>query len=197
MNVLGHTIPLWVFDWSGSFMVAMSLYYLWKIRSAYWHWSNASLLPYFLLFVSTHNLMLTGLQISYLIFGIHGLLLWRLERQRLSDGVRFAQGPWYAAGWLLSLGIFLYTVALTDFANAWVWLQFFVVTFSLIANMATTRTWIWSWYLWIAINCLQALYFGHAHLWGQFTLQFVLGAMSVSGLRKWRTVQRFNERAVS
>lgn len=195
MNVLGRTIPLWVLDWAGSFMVAMSLYYLWKIRSAYWHWSNASLLPYFLLFVSTHNLMLAGLQVSYLIFGIHGLLLWRLERQRLSDGVRFAQGPWYAAGWILSLGIFLYTVALTDFANGWVWLQFFVVTFSLIANMATTRTWMWSWYLWIAINCLQALYFGHFHLWGQFTLQFLLGAMSVSGLRKWRDVQRFNERA--
>jgi nicotinamide mononucleotide transporter len=63
--------------------------------------------------------------------------------------------------------------------------------------MATTRTWMWSWYLWIAINCLQALYFGHFHLWGQFTLQFVLGAMSVSGLRKWRTVQRFNERAIT
>ena len=197
MSVLGYTIPLWVFDWSGSIMVAMSLFYLWKIRSAYWHWSNASLLPYFLLFLSTHNLMLAGLQVSYLIFGIHGLLLWRLERQRLTDGVRFAQGPWYAAGWLLSLAIFFYTVAVTDFSNGWVWLQFFIVTFSLIANMATTRTWMWSWYLWIAINCLQALYFGHAHLWGQFTLQFFLGAMSVSGLRKWRTVQRFNERAVT
>jgi len=60
------------------------------------------------------------------------------------------------------------------------------VSASLLANMATTRTWLWSWYLWIGVNIAQAVYFSHLRLWGQFALQFVLGAMSIEGARRWR-----------
>ena len=150
---------------------------------AYWHWSNASLLPYFLLFVSGGQLMLAGLQVSYLVFGVHGLLLWRLERRRREGGRRFDAAAWYRAGWVLTLAIFAYTVALTDFVDVWAGLQFAIVSLALVANWATTRTWTWSWVAWMVVNVLQAIYFAHAGLWAQFGLQFVLFAMSAHGLR--------------
>ncbi len=186
MDLFGLTIPTWALDWSGSAMVAISLWFLWHKRQGYWHWSNASLVPYFALFLTTGQFMLAGLQVSYLIFGIHGLLLWRLERLRRQDGRQFAQRSWYAAGWIISLGIFLYTVSVTSFSDSWTWLEFAIVSASLLANMATTRTWLWSWYLWIMVNIAQAVYFSHLRLWGQFALQFVLGAMSIEGARRWR-----------
>lgn len=66
MSVLGWDVPMWVLDWSGSLMVVVSLWYLFGKRIAYWYWSNASLLPYFALFATTGQLMLAGLQASYL-----------------------------------------------------------------------------------------------------------------------------------
>jgi hypothetical protein len=72
MEPLGMDIPLWVLDWTGSALVVVSLIYLFEKRTSYWHWSNASLLPYFALFVSGDQLMLAGLQLSYLIFGLQG-----------------------------------------------------------------------------------------------------------------------------
>ena len=186
MSIGGLHIPIWVLDWSGSLMVVTSLWFLWHKRSGYWHWSNASLVPYFALFTSTGQYMLAGLQVSYLIFGVHGLLLWRLERRRREDGREFSQRPWYLAGWVISLGIFAYTIGVSEFTSLWTWFQLVIVSASLLANMATTRTWTWSWYLWITVNAAQAVYFWHFSLHAQFGLQFVLAAMSVEGARRWR-----------
>ncbi len=186
MNLLGVDVPAWVLDWTGSLCVVVSLVYLFEKRMAYWHWSNASLVPYFLLFVSGGQYMLAGLQVSYLVFGVHGLLLWRLERRRRDGGRPFNAVAWYRAGWVLTLAIFAYTVALSDFPDAWAGLQFTIVSLALVANWATTRTWTWSWVLWMIVNVLQAIYFAHAGLWAQFGLQFILFAMSAHGWRAWR-----------
>ena len=72
-------IPQWFLDWSGSLLVVISLVYLLKKHRNYWHYSNASLLPYFALFMTQKSYMLASLQVSYLIFGIHGLMLWRRQ----------------------------------------------------------------------------------------------------------------------
>ena len=111
MSFFGLDVPTWVLDWSGSLMVVVSLVYLFRKRNGYWHWSNASLLPYFALFVSGHELMLAGLQASYLVFGVHGLALWKLEHRRDHRGGRFNERAWYNAGRILSLAIFGYTIA--------------------------------------------------------------------------------------
>lgn len=185
MSLFGWHIPTWMLDWSGSAMVIVSLWYLFGKRMAYWHWSNASLVPYFALFASTKQFMLAGLQASYLIFGIHGLVLWRLEHARDKTGQRFNEGVWYQLGWILSLAIFAYTVKVTAFVDGWATLQFIIVSASLVANWATTRKWGWSWPVWLAVNTLQAVYFNHLRLWGQFVLQFVLFAMSVWGWIVW------------
>lgn len=190
MNIFGLEIPQWAFDWSGSICVVISLVYLFEKRLTYWHWSNASLLPYFLLFASGAQWMLAGLQVSYLIFGIHGLYLWFLEKRRDRGEIRFNEPAWYAVTWVASLGIFVYTVFLTDFSASWNWLQFAVVSLSLVANFGTTRKWTWSWPVWIAVNTLQAVYFAHLGLWAQFGLQFVLAAMSFKGWNDWSTEDR-------
>lgn len=186
MNVFGREVPLWVLDWSGSLLVVASLVFLFRKRIGYWHLSNASLLPYFALFMTGRQFMLAGLQASYLVFGVHGLLLWQLEHRRDTGAGRFNERIWYQIGWILSLLIFAYSVVVTDFVDRWAWLQFVVVSLSLIANWATTRKWTWSWPVWLVVNALQAVLFRHLELWGQFGLQFVLFAMSLQGWSMWR-----------
>jgi nicotinamide mononucleotide transporter len=134
--------------------------------------------------------MLAGLQLSYLIFGLHGLRLWQLEKRRDTLGRPFDERLWYPLGWIGSLLIFVYTIAATTFVDRWAWLQFTIVSLALLANWATTRKWTWSWPLWLMVNSLQAVYFHHYELWGQFALQFVLFAMSVYGWRRWRVDAR-------
>jgi nicotinamide mononucleotide transporter len=183
-------VPRWVLDWSGSVLVVISLVYLLKKHGFYWHYSNASLLPYFALFMSQKSYMLASLQVSYLIFGIHGLLLWKLERQREEVGRSFNDRAWYNAGWIMSLAIFALAVGASDLSTSWAKLQFVVVAVSSIANWATTRKWTWSWPLWLVVNSLQAILFWHDRLLGQFLLQFVLFGMSVRGWMLWAADDR-------
>lgn len=190
MNILGLSIPPLVLDLTGGLCVLVSLYFLWAKSSTYWHWSNLSLLPYFLLFVSGGQWMLAGLQVTYLLFGIHGLYLWHLEGRRARGEIRFNETGWYGVTWAASLAIFAYTVAVTDFSAVWNWVQFAAVTLALIANFGTTRRWAWSWPVWIAVNAVQAVYFWHAEYWVLFALQFVLAAMSVVGWQAWRRDER-------
>lgn len=190
MNILGLSIPPLLLDLTGGLCVLVSLYFLWAKSSTYWHWSNLSLLPYFLLFVSGGQWMLAGLQVTYLLFGIHGLYLWHLEGRRARGEIRFNETGWYGVTWAASLAIFAYTVAVTDFSAVWNWVQFAAVTLALIANFGTTRRWAWSWPVWIAVNAVQAVYFWHAEYWVLFALQFVLAAMSVVGWQAWRRDER-------
>lgn len=129
--------------------------------------------------------MLAGLQVSYLAFGIHGLVLWRLEARRDRGGEPFDERLWYLAPWALSAAIFAYTVYVTDFVDRWAWLQFVVVSTALVANVGTTRKWVWGWYVWVLVNAMSAVLFFHYGLWAQFWLQFLLGAMSLWGARQW------------
>ena len=186
MRMLGLDIPLWVLDWSGSLMLVVSLIYLWTKRSGYWWWGNASTLPYFGLFVSSGQWLFAGLQASYLLFGVHGQYLWWLERRRDQRGVHFAETFWYNVGWVLSLLMFAYATAITDLTTVLNQVQFAATALALLANWGTTRKWVWSWYAWIVVNALQAIFFEQVGYWGLMSLQFVLAAMSVYGLLQWR-----------
>lgn len=177
--------PLWL-DLAGSTCVVISLLFLIRKHIWYWHFSNLSLLPYFLLFVSGGQYMLAGLQISYLLFGLHGLYLWILEQRRDQQDRGFNEGFWYNLGWVMTLAIFVYTVSVTRFEDGWAWLQFAATALSLIANWGTTRRWIWSWYVWLIVNVLQSVLFFHLNYWPLFGLQFILAALSLRGLMVWR-----------
>ncbi|ADV66536.1 nicotinamide mononucleotide transporter family protein [Deinococcus maricopensis] len=190
MTVLGLNLPSWLLDVSGALCVLVSLLYLFGKRAAYWHWSNASLLPYFLLFLSGGQWMLAGLQVTYLIFGLHGLYLWHLEARRDRGEVRFNEPVWYGVTWVASLAVFGYTVAVTDFSAAWNWVQFASVSLALVANFATTRKWAWSWPVWVVVNAVSAVYYWHSAYWALFALQFVLAGLSVYGWGVWRREER-------
>ncbi len=190
MNVFGLWVPQWFWDYSGSIAVIVSLVYLFKKHSAYWHWSNASLIPLFILFAVQGNWMFAGLQVSYLIFGIHGLYLWFLEQRRDHHRVKFNEPAWYAVTWVASILIFAYTVYVTDFSDRWNWVQFATVALSLVANFGTTRKWTWSWFVWIVSNLVNIAWFWHTQTWGQFGLQFVLIGMSMYGWLEWAKEDR-------
>ena len=190
MNQFLSSIPTWILDVSGALAVLVSLYFLFGKRRAYWHWSNASLLPYFLLFASGKLWMLAGLQVCYLLFGLHGLYLWMLEERRDRGELKFNEAGWYGVTWAASGLIFVFTVIVTDFSAAWNWVQFVLVVIQLVANFGTTRRWAWSWPVWILSNVLGAVYYGHSHYWALFGLQFALGAMSVYGWREWQKDER-------
>jgi nicotinamide mononucleotide transporter len=190
MNQFLSTIPTWILDFSGALAVIVSLYFLFAKQRAYWHWSNASLLPYFLLYLSGEQWILAGLQVSYLIFGLHGLYLWLLEERRDRGGARFNEPAWYGVTWAASLLIFAFTVYLTDFSAAWNWVQVGLVVLALIANFGTTRRWAWSWPVWILSNAVGAVFYFHTGYWALFGLQFVLAAMSVYGWREWQRDER-------
>lgn len=176
-------------DVAGSVLVVISLVFLIEKKPTYWHFSNLSLAPYFILFVLTEQYMLAGLQVSYLIFGLHGVLLWRFERLREDERTPFNERLWYNIGWMLTLLIFGFTAAISDLSSGWNVLQFAATSLALVANLATTRRWLWSWYVWLAVNALQAVLFFHLELWAQFALQWVLAAMSVMGLLRWRQMR--------
>lgn len=186
MNIFGFSLPPLALDLTGGLCVLISLFYLWSKSSVYWHWSNLSLLPYFILFLSGGQWMLAGLQVTYLLFGIHGLYLWYLENRRARGEIHFNEPLWYGVTWIASLAIFAYTAAVTDFSQGWNWVQFTAVTLALIANFGTTRKRTWSWPVWMAVNVVQAVYFWHTAYWVLFGLQFILAGMSVYGWREWR-----------
>ncbi|MES2538618.1 MAG: nicotinamide mononucleotide transporter family protein [Pseudomonadota bacterium] len=186
MTIAGYPVPMWLFDWLGSAFVVVSLLYLWKKQLSYWLWSNLSTLPYFILFILTKQWLLAGLQVSYLVFGVHGQCLWWLEKRRDQRRLPFNEFFWYKLGWMLSILIFLYATSITDLAVTENRLQFIITTFSLLANWATTRKWLWSWPVWICVNLLQIGYFWQLQLHGLLVLQFVLIAMSVKGWIEWR-----------
>ena len=186
MNQIFSAIPTWALDLSGGLCVLASLYFLFAKRRAYWHWSNASVVPYFLLFLAGGQWMLAGLQVCYLLFGLHGLYLWLLEERRDRGEIQFNEAAWYGVTWAASLLIFAFTIFVTDFSAAWNWAQFAAVSLSLVANFGTTRRWAWSWPVWVLVNVVQAVYFWHASYWALFALQFVLGAMSVYGWQVWK-----------
>jgi nicotinamide mononucleotide transporter len=130
VNLLCAHTPGAAFDWSGSILVVISLLYLFRKSLAYWHFSNASLLPYFVLWASSGQFMLAGLQVSYLVFGLYGLSLWHLERRHRQGGAGFHERFCYNLGWVLSLAIFLYTIVITRFTDGCAWLQFLIVALS-------------------------------------------------------------------
>jgi nicotinamide mononucleotide transporter len=190
LAALLNRVPPLALDLTGALAVLISLYFLFGKARTYWHWSNASLLPYFLLFVAGGQWLLAGLQVCYLLFGVHGLYLWHLEARRDQGELKFNETAWYGVTWVASLLIFGYTVFVTDFSAAWNWVQFAVVAISLVANFGTTRRWAWSWPVWMLANAVGAVFYFHTGYWALFTLQFILAGMSAYGWRVWADDER-------
>jgi nicotinamide mononucleotide transporter len=179
-------VPAWVWDWSGGILFLISLYfYFFKLPSA-WHWSNASLVPYFIVFCMLELYMLAGLQVIYLMFGIHGLILWKLQERHN----RWAPA-WERLAVPFGLVIFGYTVYITQFADAWAWLQFVIVSLAIIGSVLLVLKKRSSWLVYIVSNVLGLVYFPHEGLWAMTFVQFAAALMSVYGYQQWKKDDEF------
>ena len=191
ITLLGLAFSQWWLDYSSSVVVILSLWYLFSKHAFYWYLSILATFLYFVFYTFSSNpaYLFAGLQVGYLIFALHGMVLWRLEHRRDTQRHPFNEPLWYNLGWGLTLLIFGYatyaTASSNGFADIWGYLQFTITALALIANWGTTRKWAWSWGLWILVNALYAVYFAHYAYWGQFVLQFILGGMSVWGWIEW------------
>jgi len=203
ISLLGVSFPQWWLDYSSSVVVILSLWYLFSKHPFYWHLSILSTFLYFVFytFSSQPAYLFAGLQVGYLIFALHGMVLWQLEHKRDTQQRPFNEPFWYNLGWGLTLVIFAYatfaTASSDGFADLWGYLQFVITALALVANWGTTRKWAWSWGLWILVNALYAVYFFHLAYWGQFVLQFILGGMSAWGWVEWIKQDRAARASIS
>lgn len=185
MSELLSSIPSWVYDWTGGIIFMISLYYFFNKEPKAWHWSNATLMPYFLLFIATEMWMLAGLQVIYLLFGGHGWFLWKLQQW----------GNTWASAWEklavpFGMVIFFYTVYITQFTDAWAWLQFAIVSLSIVGSVLLVLKRSSSWLIYIVANVLGLVYYPHAGLWALTLVQIGAMVMSVIGYRMWREDER-------
>jgi nicotinamide mononucleotide transporter len=184
-----ETVPQWVWDWSGSLFFLISLVLYWTKRPSAWHWSNASLLPYTILFVVGEMWMLAGLQVIYLMFGGHGWLLWKLQEW----GNVWAK-TWERLAVPFGVVIFAYTVYVTQFADMWAWLQFAIVSISIAGSVLLVLKKSAAWLVYIPANLIGIVYYAHAGLWALTFVQVCAIVMSVYGYMMWRTQEKFFER---
>lgn len=179
-------VPSYIYDIVGGvFFLISLLFYYHKLPSA-WHWSNASLVPYFLVFVMLELYMLAGLQVIYLGFGLHGWVLWKLQ-----DANNRWAPAWEKLAVPFGLSIFAYTIYITTFTDAWAWLQFTIVALSILGSVLLVLKKSSAWLVYIVANVLGMIYYPHEGLWVLTTVQVFAALMSIHGYRLWKREERF------
>ncbi len=178
------SIPMWVLDWAGSIPFLISLFFFWFKRESSWHWSNASLLPYFLLFITTEAYMLAGLQVIYLLFGIHAFILWYGENRakEWAPKIRYITVPF-------GIIVFAYSVYITEFVGVWEVLQFLITATAIIGSVLLTLRYASAWTVYICSNVFGVIYFTHMELWGLTIVQVLAALISIQGYRLWKRDQ--------
>jgi len=173
-------IPSWVLDFTGTLLTMIGLYFYVFNNKTAWHWSNLGLVPYTLLFASLGLWPLFFLYVCFILFGLHGYVLWFLQ-DKLSPHVGWWQFLTTPIAAILMVGAYL-TTTFTDF---WAAMQFTIVAFSIVASWALARRFAWSWIVWLPANVLGLVYYYHENLWFLMVAQIPLFAFSVYGYWEW------------
>ena len=168
-------------DWGGSALAAVSIVCLFRKSMGYWYASLGANALWFYLFLESSALMVAGLQVSYALFAVYGIVRWR--RERTTGELPRAYDH---AGTALALGIFALSVAASSFGDWPSYVEFAAVALSIFANWLTAMQVIWCWPVWMSTNVLFAALFFEHELWGLFTMQFLFFALSVIGWREWQ-----------
>lgn len=175
-----QSVPSWVLDWSGSILTMIGLYfYAFNLRNA-WHWSNAGLVPYTLLFAATAMWPLFWLQVCFILFGLHGYVLWYLQ----DHGSKFVS-KWQFLTTPIAVGLLGLAYFNTVFTDAWAYVQFTIVAFSIVASWGLARRFAWFWLVWLPANVLGFFYYAHSELWSLMIIQIPLFLFSVYGYWEW------------
>jgi nicotinamide mononucleotide transporter len=175
-----EAVTTFLADWGGSVLAGASIVCLFRKSLWYWYLGLASNALWFYLFVETSTLMVAGLQVSYAIFALYGILRWRREARG-----QLLSLAWDHAGTALAVGVLAGTVWATSFAEWTNWVEFTAVAIAILANWLTALKVIWCWPVWILTNVLFAVLFFDQELWGLFLVQFLFAGLSLVGFREW------------
>ena len=169
-------------DLIGSSLSLAALLFLTTKNLYYWIVSIICIIPNLIIFFLTHNYILIGLQLSYLVFDVHGWCLWKLE----ASNKYFNKLFWYNIGWIMVSVIFIYSIYITDFTVKLAYLQVFITALALIGNYASTRKYLWSWLIWIGVDIIRIGLFNHIGLVFQSYLQLIKIGICIKGYYNWQ-----------
>ncbi len=180
----------------------LGVLYVWlAIRENAWCWPaglvNAGL--FLAVFFHARLYGAAALQGVYVVLSLYG---WR-EWLRGGEG----QGPlavsrtpsrWALglglAGVAASLGFGLFLKLKTDAALPWT--DAATTSWSLVAQWMTTRKWLESWLVWIAVDAVYVVMYSSQRLYPTTGLYLVFLVMAVLGYKEWRTSATAREAAV-
>ncbi len=168
------------------------LLYVWlAVRQSVWCWpaglANAAL--FLVVFFHARLYAAAALQVVYLALSVYGWRQWlhgggghgRLEVGATPRAWRLALAAAGGAA-ALALGSFLRyrTDAVLPFPDA------AATAGSLVAQWMTTRKWLESWLVWIAVDAVYLAIYSSQRLYQTTALYAVFLAMAVLGYREWR-----------
>ncbi|MDT0117311.1 nicotinamide riboside transporter PnuC [Microbacterium sp. PRF11] len=152
----------------------------------------ANNLVFLAVFVPAGLYAAAGLQVIYLVLGVHGWFRW--TRRVENDREYVARTPRRAVPWLILVAV-AGTLALTwllgTYTDSQVALADAATTsFSLVAQYMLNRKWIENWWVWIGVDVAFVALSIATGLWIIAALYVLFIALCLGGLRSWRSVQR-------
>jgi nicotinamide mononucleotide transporter len=144
----------------------------------------------FIVFVGAGVYAAAGLQVVYLVMGVHGW--WRWTRGVEQSRTYIADAPRRAWPWLVLAGLVgtavLVWVLLTFTDSELAWADAATTAASLVAQYMLNRKWIQNWFVWIGVDIVFVGLSIAAGLWVIAALYVLFIGLCVFGYTSWRRV---------
>lgn len=144
----------------------------------------------FIVFIGAGVYAAAGLQIVYLVMGVHGW--WRWTRGVEQSRTYIADAPRRAWPWLVLAGLagtaVLVWVLLTFTDSELAWADAATTAASLVAQYMLNRKWIQNWFVWIGVDIVFVGLSIAAGLWVIAALYVLFIGLCVFGYASWRRV---------
>jgi Nicotinamide mononucleotide transporter len=122
-----------------------------------------------------------GLQISYMLFSIYGILRWNYKNKDRQSPLLLD-----AAGLSVSLIIILIALFNSNFKGIYDIIEIASVVLLITANLFTAREKVICWYFWIIGDITYAIFLFHESIYGMFIIEFIFLVLSFRGLYEWK-----------
>lgn len=144
----------------------------------------------FIVFIGAGVYAAAGLQVVYLVMGVHGW--WRWTRGVEQSRTYIADAPRRAWPWLVLAGLVgtavLVWVLLTFTDSELAWADAATTAASLVAQYMLNRKWIQNWFVWIGVDIVFVGLSIAAGLWVIAALYVLFIGLCVFGYTSWRRV---------
>lgn len=177
MSILGLSI----LDFFGSAISLFSVCCMLKKNILYWYSSIVCNILWLVVFMSKPLYISAGLQISYMLFSIYGILRWKYKRNDKQFSYFLD-----VAGLSMSLMIILIALFSSSFRGFYDLIEIASVVFLITANLLTAREKVVCWYFWIIGDITYAIFLFHERIYGMFIIEIIFLALSFRGLYEWK-----------